>query len=100
MSVTRGISMAVFYLIRHGKHTYEPVNGKGFIGHGLELAPLSEEGVIQAYECSKDSRLKNCDLIISSPYTKAMQTSAILSKQLGIDDKVEIDLREQELDLS
>ena len=55
--------MAVFYLIRHGKHTYESVNGKGFIGHGLELAPLSEEGISQAYECSKDIRLKDCDFI-------------------------------------
>jgi len=92
--------MAVFYLIRHGKHTYDSVNDRGFIGHGLELAPLSDEGALQAYECSKDVRLKDCNLIISSPYTRTMQTSAILSRFLGLDIKVEIDLREQELDLS
>lgn len=92
--------MTVFYLIRHGKHTYESVKDKGFIGHGLDLAPLSDEGVMQVFECSKDIRHKDCDLIISSPYTRTMQTSAILSRHLEINIKVEIDLREQVLDLS
>jgi broad specificity phosphatase PhoE len=92
--------MVRFYLIRHGKHTYESVSGRNFMGHGLDLAPLTDEGIHQAIECSKDERLKECELIISSPYTRAMQTSAILSKNLGIDMSVEIDLREQELDLT
>jgi uncharacterized phosphatase len=96
----KGGYMARFYLIRHGKHTYDSVSGRNFIGHGLELAPLTEEGIQQAIECSKDERLKECDLIITSPYTRAMQTAAILSKNLGIDMRVEIDLREQELDLT
>ncbi len=92
--------MATFYLIRHGKHSYESISGKSFIGHGLELAPLTDEGVNQAIECSRDTRLKDCQLILSSPYTRAMQTSAILSKILNIDIRVEIDLREHELDLT
>lgn len=92
--------MTTFYLIRHGKHSYDSVSGKNFIGHGLELAHLTEEGIKQAIECSKDYRLKDCELIISSPYTRTMQTSAILSRHLNLDIKVEIDIRELELDLS
>lgn len=91
--------MTTFYLLRHGKHSYDSVSGKNFVGHGLELAPLTEEGIKQAIECCKDFRLKDCKLIISSPYTRAMQTSAILSKNLDLDIKVEIDIREHELDL-
>ncbi|HEX2946499.1 MAG TPA: histidine phosphatase family protein [Clostridia bacterium] len=92
--------MTTFYLIRHGKHDYDAVKDKNFIGHGLELAPLTEEGVQQAIECCNDERLKDCDMIISSPYTRTMQTSAILSKNLNIDFRVEVDLREHELDLT
>jgi len=92
--------MARFYLVRHGEFTYKPVEERNFIGHGLELAPLTEDGIRQAVECSKDKRLAGCDLIITSTYTRALQTAAILSKNLGIDIRVEIDLREHELDLS
>jgi broad specificity phosphatase PhoE len=95
-----GEKMTTFYLIRHGRQNYDSVSGKNFVGHGLELSPLTEEGVNQAIECSKDNRLKDCELIISSPYTRAVQTSAILSKNLGLDIKVEVDLREQEFDLT
>jgi hypothetical protein len=51
------VNMTTFYLIRHGKHNYDLVSGKNFIGHGFELAPLIEEGINQAIECSKDYRL-------------------------------------------
>ncbi|HBN86456.1 MAG TPA: histidine phosphatase family protein [Clostridiales bacterium] len=92
--------MSVFYLVRHGKHDYDLVSGRNFIGHGLELAPLTDEGVNQAIECSKQLLKEKCDLIISSPYTRALQTAAILSKNLHLDIKIEIDLREHELDLT
>ena len=92
--------MTIFYLVRHGKHDYDSVKNKNFIGHGLELAHLTEEGIVQAEELSNDSRLRDCDIIISSPYTRAMHTSAILSKNLGLDIRVETDLREHELDLT
>jgi len=92
--------MAIFYLVRHGKHNYDSVSGNKFIGHGLDLAPLTDEGVSQAIECSKKLLRENCDVIITSPYTRAMQTAAILSRYLDLDIKVELDLREHELDLT
>jgi broad specificity phosphatase PhoE len=92
--------MATFYLVRHGKHNYDSVLGRNFIGHGLELAPLTEEGVNQAVESGKRLLKENCNLITTSPYTRAMQTASILSKYLGLDIEVEIDLREHELDLT
>ena len=84
--------MTVFYLIRHGEPTYQPVNDRNFIGHGLDLAPLTEIGIQQLKETSKDNRLKNCEVIVSSPYTRALQSASILSKELGIDIEVDVDL--------
>jgi len=76
----------IFYLIRHGR--YEAENPE-------ELCPLSAEGVRQAYECAEDERLKNCQLIMSSPFTRAMHTAAIFTRRLGLDVEVAPDLREK-----
>ena len=45
-------------------------------------------------ETAKDIHLQDADLIICSPYTRALQTAAILSKELQIDIAVETDLHE------
>jgi len=86
--------MTTFYLIRHGEPTYKPVDERNFIGHGRDLAPLTESGIKGVNKTAKDNRLENCDIIVSSPYTRALQTAAILSKELGIDLEVDIDLHE------
>lgn len=86
--------MTTFYLIRHGEATYLPIDERKFIGQGRDLAPLTQKGIKQIKETAKDMRLKESDIIISSPYTRALQSSAILSKELGINIEVEIDLHE------
>lgn len=86
--------MTKFYFIRHGEPTYKPVDDRKFIGHGRDLAPLTKKGVEGVKKTAKDNRLKNCEIIISSPYTRALQTAAILSKELNIDIEVEVDLHE------
>lgn len=86
--------MTTFYLIRHGEPTYEPIDERKFIGHGRDLAPLTERGIRGVKETAKDDRLRNCDIIVSSPYTRALQTAAILSKELVINLEVDVDLHE------
>lgn len=39
--------MTLFYLIRHGEETYQYVNERKFIGHGRDLAPLTQTGIKQ-----------------------------------------------------
>lgn len=85
-------------LIRHGKPDYAPVDEKGFIGHGRSMAPLTEEGVHQAEVAADNTMLAGVQLIVSSPYTRALQTAAIISRKTGIPLTVEIDLREWEPD--
>lgn len=86
--------MAKFYLIRHGSVDYDKVTEKGFIGHGIDLAPLSEKGVMQITQSAGDDRLKNCNILISSPYTRTMQSASILSLTLNLPINVEVNLHE------
>lgn len=89
-----GTNMAVFYLIRHGKTDYSERNRKIYQGFGVNLSPLSNAGIEEIHNTAKDNRLSNADIILSSPYTRAVQTAAILSKELQKDIVVETDLHE------
>ncbi|EQB86227.1 broad specificity phosphatase PhoE [Clostridium punense] len=92
--------MAQFYLVRHGQPDYSPCDERGYIGHGKDLAPLSKEGIAQALATALDPRLKSADIILSSPYTRALQTAAIISQKTNIDITVEMDLHEWMPDLT
>lgn len=92
--------MSTFYLIRHGKPDYSEMMEKGFFGYGRDFAPLSEEGIKQAEATSMDERLKSANIIVPSPYTRALQTAQIISKNTGIDVVVELDLHEWIPDLT
>jgi broad specificity phosphatase PhoE len=80
--------------IRHGEPDKSHVDKRGFRGQGRDMAPLSPRGIEQANEVSKASILKGSQVIISSPYTRALQTAAIISKETGLDINVEVDLHE------
>lgn len=84
----------MFYFVRHGKTDYSMRNTEIYQGFGVNLSPLSEEGVRQIRKTAADPRLKEADLILSSPYTRALQTAAILSKALGVDIVIETGLHE------
>lgn len=86
--------MAVFYLIRHGEADYSEMMEKGFFGFGRDFAPLSKTGVEQAEKTAKDVRLKSAEIIVSSPYTRALQTAAIISRETSLRICVEVDLHE------
>lgn len=68
-------------MIRHGEPCYPAVKELGVVSY---LAPLSPRGVAQAEAVAKDERLRDADLIVSSPYTRALQTAAIISRETGI----------------
>ena len=80
--------------IRHGEPDYNTVDSRGFIGLGREFAPLTEKGIEQSELISKDPILKGGEIIISSPYTRALQTASIISKNIGLNIIVETDLHE------
>lgn len=92
--------MQKIVFMRHSEPDYSFVEGKKYIGHGIDLAQLTENGIRIAENSSLDSRLNSADIIVSSPYTRALQTAAIISKNRQLDMKIELDLHEWIPDLS
>lgn len=84
----------MFYLVRHGEPDYSERNTKIYQGFGEQLCPLTAKGCEQIKQTAHDERLKDASIILTSPYTRAIQTAAILSKELGIDILIETDLHE------
>ena len=48
--------MANFYLVRHGQTDYSERNKKIYQGFGVNLSPLSSDGVKEIINTSKDKR--------------------------------------------
>ena len=86
--------MTHFCFIRHGEADYSEAETKIYQGWGLCMVPLTDKGISQLKNAAKDERLCDAQIIITSPFGRAMQSAAILSKELNIDIKVETDLRE------
>lgn len=70
------------YLMRHGEPTYRDTEALGLPCMGAELGQLTPEGIMQAEQAAKDSRIQDVDLILSSPYPRALQTAAIVSRRI------------------
>ena len=86
--------MTTVYIVRHAELDYSLSSQYGFWGFGKNFAPLAKEGIEKAEETSRDPRLKSAQFIISSPYTRALQTAQIISKNTGIEVAVEVGLHE------
>ncbi len=76
------------YLMRHGEPTYRDTTALGLPGMGAELGQLLPEGIRQAEKAAKDPRIQDTDLIVASPYPRALHTAAIVSRQ--IDRPIEV----------
>ena len=86
--------MAKYYFVRHGEADFTEANTKIYQGWGFNMLTLSRKGISQIRDKAKDLRLKDAQIIVTSPYGRTMHTAAILSKELGIDMVVETDLHE------
>ena len=73
-------------LIRHGEPRYDNVKKHNLVAY---LGELTKLGVEQAEKVSRDKRLQGAEIIVSSPFTRALQTAAIISKNTGIPLTVE-----------
>ena len=79
-------------LVRHGR--VEISDGRRFKGHGVDLTPLSPEGLIEAERIGRSLVSSPPDLILSSPMTRALQTAMIISWHVDRRVVVELDLHE------
>lgn len=81
-------------LVRHGEPRYDEIIERGYFGMGYNLGKLTENGIAQAEARANDPIFKGAELLISSPYTRALQTASIISRVTHIPLTVENDLHE------
>ena len=82
------------YLMRHGEPTYRDTAEMGLPGMGAELGQLTAEGIAQAEAAAKDPRIQDADLIVSSPYPRALHTAAIVSRRIDCPIEVAVGIFE------
>ena len=92
--------MTKYYFIRHGENDTKELNTRFYKGIGSNMLTLSKKGIEEIKETSKDERLKKAKIIVTSPFGRALHSSAILSKELGIDLVVETLLHEWLADIN
>ena len=92
--------MTSFIFVRHGEPDYPSVGEWSQIPMGTNFAGLTKRGIEQIKNSCKKLAEYPIDLIISSPYTRALQGAAIMSRELNADVVVERDLHEWQADLT
>lgn len=90
--------MSTFYFVRHGEPDYDSVGDWNKIPLGKEFAGLSNTGVEQIIKTAIKLKEYSPDIIISSPYTRAMHGATIIARELNIPVFVEKDLHEWDSD--
>ena len=86
--------MTKFILIRHGEPRYDQVLRKESYSLGYDFGKLTINGIEQAKKVASDARLTDADIIVSSPFTRALQTAANIASIKNLEVLVENDLHE------
>jgi broad specificity phosphatase PhoE len=82
------------YLVRHGEPDYEPVDSRGWPGMAADTAPLSAAGMKQAEDLADLLSGIGATYLVSSPFTRAMHSAAIIGHRLALGVRVDYDLRD------
>ncbi len=83
------------YLARHGQTVFNVVFGKTKRDPGIEDPPLTEAGCIQAGELAERFAGLKIGRLISSPYTRALQTAHAVAVQLDVPITIDANVRER-----
>ena len=86
------------FLIRHGEPDYTDVVEKHYVGYGRDLGGLTPAGIKMAQQCALQPELQQAQLILSSPFTRAMATTLEIARQVAAPVKVELGLHEWQPD--
>lgn len=72
------------FVIRHGQSAFNLEFNRTGRDPGIRDAPLTPRGVMQAEGAAHLLKDKGLTRIISSPYTRALQTAKAVSRELGL----------------
>ena len=84
----QGTKMKIIF-VRHGEPDYRELENRSYTGFGMDLAPLSEEGRLQAKELCRNPLLQSADLLVASAVTRALETASYLASAIGLPLRVE-----------
>lgn len=84
----------LIYLIRHGEPDYTAVKKAGYQGFGRELGGLSLAGIKQARQAAQNTLFDQIELLLVSPYPRALQTALELARNHHFPVRVELGLHE------
>lgn len=87
--------LTTFYLIRHGEPDWDFKEERKLNATMRDFVPLTVIGMNQAEKVMDEHpSLSESEIIISSPYTRSLQTAAIINRFQGKPMQVEFDLHE------
>ena len=86
--------MVKVIMIRHGEPDYSYFTGPFYEGYGMELGQLTQKGIEQAKAVSVDLRLDGAELIVSSPFPRALHTAMLISRKRDLDVEIQPGLHE------
>lgn len=86
--------------MRHGEPDYGSVGTWDRIPFGKDFAGLTQVGVEQISKAAEELSGEGVQIIISSPFTRAMHGATIISRALDLPVLVEKDLHEWQSDLT
>ncbi len=81
-------------LVRHGQSEFNVVYSKTRVDPGIHDPRLTEEGRSQALAAAERLARQNLTLLLSSPYTRALQTAQIIAEELDLPIAIEPMVRE------
>ena len=88
------MAVTQIYLVRHGEPDYEPIDSRGWLGMAADSAPLTALGTKQALELADLLSGIGATYLVSSPFTRALHSAAIIGHRLALGVKVDYDLRD------
>src|ERR1700685_3757017 len=86
--------MTAMYLLRHGEADYSPVRERSWPGSMADHAPLTARGMQQAAAAADLLAGIGATALVSSPFTRAMQTASFVGSALRLRIDVEFVLHE------
>ncbi|MGW5195375.1 histidine phosphatase family protein [Kribbella sp. NPDC004138] len=88
------MSVTQIYLVRHGEPDYGPIDSQAWPGITADSAPLTALGMKQAEELADLLGGIRATYLVSSPFTRALHSAAIIGHRLALGVKVDHDLRD------
>ncbi|EJG2021542.1 histidine phosphatase family protein [Vibrio vulnificus] len=85
--------------VRHGVPDYSLSDERKMTQLEKDYASLNRDYIHELHAVAQEIQLEKAEVIISSPYTRALQTAEIINRELGLELFVEHDLREWRADL-